>query len=144
MQCYLTAHKYTLTYLYVSATAEPQNLLSMCKLVVAREAASTTTAPTAQKTIRTKRDAADVDEHTFEPEEDVLPERGMLPEAVEDAVYSEEVDDQVTSFEDLTEETDDEGLESDEASGEAIDADEPYDGNSVVDDYGDDEDKNFP
>ena len=116
----------------------------MLKLVVAREAASTTTAPTTQKTIRTKRDAADVDEHTFEPEEGVLPKRGMLPEAVEDAEYSEEVVDRMTSMEDVSEATHEGELEYDEASEGEIDADGQYDGNSAVDDYGDDVDENFP
>ena len=95
----------TLTHVSVSATPEPQSLLSMCKLVVARDAASTTTAPTTQKTIRTKRDAADVDENMFEPEESVLPERRntFSSEDVEDAEFSEEADDQVTSKEDVSE-----------------------------------------
>ena len=134
----------TLTYVSVSATPEPQSLLSMCKLVVARDAASTTAAPTTQKTIRTKRDTADVDENTFEPEEGVLPERGMLPEGLEDAEFSEEFDDQVTSIGDVPEETDEGQMESEETAEGEIDADGPYDGNSAVDDFGDDEDENFP
>ena len=80
----------------------------------------------------------------FEPEEGVLPERRMLPEAVEDAEYSEEDVDRMTSKEDVSEATDEEEFESDEASEGEIDADGPYDGNSAVDDYGDDEDENFP
>ena len=59
----------------------------------------------------------------FEPEEGVLPERRMLPEAVEDAEYSEEFDDQVISMEDVAEATDEGHLESDEASEGEIDGD---------------------
>ena len=80
----------------------------------------------------------------FEPEEGVLRERRMLPEAVEDAEFSEEFDDHVISMEDVTEETDEGEFESDEAYEGEIDADGQYDGNSAVDDYGDDEDENFP
>ena len=80
----------------------------------------------------------------FEPEEGVLPERRQLPEAVEVAEFSEEVDDHVTSIEDVPEETDEGQLESNEASEGEIDSDGEYDGNSAVDDYGDDKDENFP
>ena len=85
-----------------------------------------------------------MDEKTFEPEEGLLPERRMLPEDVEDAEYSEEFDDRVTSIEDVSEATDEGEFESNEASEGEIDADGQYYGNSAVDDYGVDEDENFP